>query len=52
MIEFTKEELCERIEKLENDIEEKNEYIKKLEIENNLMKEILARPPMYTYGVR
>ena len=52
MIEFTIEELCERITKLENDIIEKDEYIKKLEIENNIMKEILTKPPIYTYGVR
>lgn len=35
----------------EKTIERLIEENKKLKIENNLMKELLARPPIYTYGI-
>ena len=36
----------------EKTIQKLIEKNKKLEIENNLMKELLARPVSYTYGIR
>lgn len=36
----------------EETIKHLTERIAKLEIENNLMRELLTKPPVYTYGVR
>ncbi len=36
----------------EEQIKQLTERVTKLEIENNLMRELLSRPVTYTYGVR
>lgn len=45
------EELKEK-KYLEQRCEELENRIRKMEIENNLMRELLSRPVSYTYGVR
>ena len=59
--EWNKQEKCtceltdgrtEREKYLETRCEELENRIRKMEIENNLMRELLARPVSYTYGVR
>ena len=42
----------EREKYLEQRCEELENRIRKMEIENNLMRELLSRPVSYTYGVR
>ena len=57
--EWNKQEKCivgdgrtEREKYLEQRCEELENRIRKMEIENNLMRELLSRPVSYTYGVR
>jgi hypothetical protein len=57
--EWNKQEKCiiddgriEREKYLEQRCEELENKIRKMEIENNLMRELLSRPVTYTYGVR
>ena len=57
--EWNKQEICQledgttSLEKWQQQkIDELEAKIRKLEIENNLMKELLTRPVTYTYGVR
>ena len=57
--EFNKQGKCtiadgrtEREKYLEQRCEELENRIRKMEIENNLMRELLSRPVTYTYGVR
>ena len=42
----------EREKYLEQRCEELENRIRKMKIENNLMRELLSRPVAYTYGVR
>lgn len=46
------DDTTEREKYLEQRCEELENRIRKMEIENNLMRELLSRPITYTYGIR